>query len=117
MVWDIAEQTRLLTLNPKAHGVHGDFMSVCFSNLLKTLVVATDVVNLLPVRPTVTSRNIDYLQGLLARIPRLYLFFSGKVQLSHQVPITSCIYNQTFAQVVTADEGKTNKLLFFLLHN
>ena len=28
MVWDIAEQTRLLTLNPKAHGFHGDFMSV-----------------------------------------------------------------------------------------
>ena len=70
MVWDIAEQTRLLTLNPKAHGIHGDFMSVCFSNMLKTLVVATDVVNLLPVRPTITSRNIDYLQGLLEKLTR-----------------------------------------------
>lgn len=50
---------------------HLSFFSYYFiytSNLLKTLVVATDVVNLLPVRPTVTSRNIDYLQGLLEEI-------------------------------------------------
>jgi len=89
-VWDVSEQTCLLTLNPKTHQIRGDFSAVFFSPSLKCIAVATDVINLLQMKVSSSSKKVNLHGTTLA--------------LSHPSPITSCGYNHTFSQVVTSDE-------------
>ena len=57
-VWDISEQTCLLTLNPKTHRIKGDFSAIHFSAKLKCIVIATDVINMLQMQIQGSARSV-----------------------------------------------------------
>ena len=49
-VWDIQDQNCLLTVRPKGHKIRGDLMACHYSTVSKSLAVATDQMNGLPLR-------------------------------------------------------------------
>ncbi|ELU12211.1 hypothetical protein CAPTEDRAFT_212397, partial [Capitella teleta] len=49
-IWDIQDQNCLLTIRPKGHKIRGDLQACHYSSLTKTLAVATDQMNGLPLK-------------------------------------------------------------------
>ncbi|XP_039395516.1 WD repeat-containing protein 64-like isoform X13 [Mauremys reevesii] len=90
MVWDIEDQSCLLTVIPKASQIRGE-MAVCyFSNELRALYLAADCLVLLHFQ-----RKEDRLSNSC---------------VSHNEPILCCQYNKPFQQVVSCSEGSAIKV-------
>ncbi|GCB70432.1 hypothetical protein scyTo_0010777, partial [Scyliorhinus torazame] len=87
-IWDIEDQTCLITVKPKASQINGDLAACYHSHELKALYVATDSLALL------------LLQG------------SEELNrgMSHEKPVLSCQYNKLMRQVVTCCEGSVMKV-------
>uniref|UniRef100_A0A674JBW0 Uncharacterized protein n=1 Tax=Terrapene triunguis TaxID=2587831 RepID=A0A674JBW0_9SAUR len=93
MVWDIEDQSCLLTVIPKASQIRGE-MAVCyFSNELTALYLAADCLVLLRFRQKEDRRS--------------------KSCVSHNEPILCCQYNKPFRQVVSCSEGSAIKVWDF----
>ncbi|XP_050802256.1 WD repeat-containing protein 64-like isoform X8 [Gopherus flavomarginatus] len=89
-VWDIEDQSCLLTMIPKANQIRGE-MSVCyFSNELRALYLAADCLVLLHFQ-----QKEDRLSNSC---------------MSHNEPILCCQYNRPFRQVVSCSEGSAIKV-------
>ncbi|XP_030419988.1 WD repeat-containing protein 64-like isoform X2 [Gopherus evgoodei] len=89
-VWDIEDQSCLLTMIPKANQIRGE-MAVCyFSNELRALYLAADCLVLLHFQ-----QKEDRLSNSC---------------VSHNEPILCCQYNRPFRQVVSCSEGSAIKV-------
>ncbi|XP_069131359.1 LOW QUALITY PROTEIN: cilia- and flagella-associated protein 337-like [Argopecten irradians] len=101
-VWDIQDHNCLLTIRPKAHKIHGDLQACHYSNIAKSLAVATDqklaALNL--------RQKMD--QNINSR-PVLH----ADITITHKEPVTCCKYNSSFNQVITCSEGSVIKLWDF----
>ncbi|KAM7167731.1 cilia- and flagella-associated protein 337-like [Macrochelys suwanniensis] len=90
MVWDIEDQSCLLTVIPKASQIRGE-MAVCyFSNELRALYLAAECLVLLHFQ-----QKEDRLSNSC---------------VSHNEPILCCQYNKPFRQVVSCSEGSAIKV-------
>nr|XP_025044795.1 WD repeat-containing protein 64-like [Pelodiscus sinensis] len=90
MVWDIEDQSCLLSVIPKASQIRGE-MAVCyFSNELRALYLAADCLVLL------------HFQKKEDRI--------SNSCVSHNEAILCCQYNKPFRQVVSCSEGSAMKV-------
>ena len=119
-VWDMSEQTCLVVLNPKTHQIKSDFTAMLYPPHLKCLILATDVINLLEIEERIrwvlfnspfsrqvqseTKMLISAIQAKVSASTTATTNTGHIVQFSHANPITACGYNQTFGQVVTADD-------------
>ncbi|WAQ98705.1 WDR49-like protein [Mya arenaria] len=92
-VWDIQDHMCLLTIRPKSHKIRGDLQAVHYSNISKTVAVATDQMAALNLRLK-PSLNAD-------------------IVLTHKEPVTGCLYNPSFKQVITCSESSTIKIWDF----
>ncbi|KAL5011758.1 hypothetical protein ScPMuIL_010309 [Solemya velum] len=92
-VWDIQDHNCLLTVRPKGHKIRGDLQSCHYSNVSKSLAVATD---------HMAALNL-----------RLKPVLHADIVISHKEPVTCCKYNPSFKQVVTCSEGSVIKLWDF----
>ncbi|KAK3594288.1 hypothetical protein CHS0354_017011 [Potamilus streckersoni] len=89
-VWDIQDHTCLLTVRPKGHKIRGDLQACHYSSISKTLIIATDQMAALNLRQK----------------PNLH----ADIVTSHKEPVTCCMYNPSFKQVVSCSEGSAVKL-------
>ncbi|KAL4229841.1 hypothetical protein ACF0H5_010233 [Mactra antiquata] len=92
-VWDIQDHTCLLTIRPKSHKIRGDLQAVHYSNISKTVAIATDQMAALNLR--------------LKPQPH------ADIVISHKEPVTSCMYNPSFKQVITCSESSVIKIWDF----
>ncbi|XP_029446002.1 WD repeat-containing protein 64-like [Rhinatrema bivittatum] len=89
MVWDIEDQTCLLSVIPKASGISGELAAAYFSPELGALCIAADSLALLQLQ----DRQAQLSSSLV----------------SHGEPVLGCLYNQRFRQVVSCSEGSVIK--------
>ncbi|XP_059499866.1 WD repeat-containing protein 64-like isoform X2 [Stegostoma tigrinum] len=87
-VWDIEDQTCLITVKPKDSQINGDLATCYHSQELKALYIATD----------------SLAQLLLQSRKEL------NIGVSHKKPILCCQYNKLMRQVVTCCEGSDIKV-------
>lgn len=92
-VWDIQDQTCLLTIRPKSHKIRGDLQAVHYSPVSKALAVATDQMAILCLRHKAALKE--------------------DMAISHKEPVTCCKYNSSFKQVITCCSGSVVKLWDF----
>ncbi|XP_055893432.1 WD repeat-containing protein on Y chromosome-like isoform X2 [Biomphalaria glabrata] len=92
-VWDIQDHTCLLTIRPKSHKIRGDLQAVYYSNISRSLAVATDQMAIMNLKHK-SSLNADMV-------------------VSHKDPVTCCKYNPEFKQIVTCCCGSIVKLWDF----
>ncbi|XP_060601618.1 WD repeat-containing protein on Y chromosome-like isoform X3 [Ruditapes philippinarum] len=103
-VWDIQDHTCLLTIRPKSHKIRGDLQAVHYSNISKTVAVATDQMAGLNLRLKV-EKDIVHVGGR----PGL----NADIVISHKEPVTGCMYNPSFKQVITCSESSVIKIWDF----
>ncbi|XP_052794800.1 WD repeat-containing protein on Y chromosome-like [Mya arenaria] len=101
-VWDIQDHMCLLTIRPKSHKIRGDLQAVHYSNISKTVAVATDQMAALNLRLKVEK-------DLVGGRPSL----NADIVLTHKEPVTGCLYNPSFKQVITCSESSTIKIWDF----
>ncbi|XP_074849430.1 cilia- and flagella-associated protein 337-like [Carettochelys insculpta] len=90
MVWDIEDQSCLLSVIPKASQIRGE-MAVCyFSNELRALYLAADCLVLLHFQQKEDQLNNSC--------------------VSHNEPVLCCQYNKPFQQMVSCSEGSGVKV-------
>ncbi|KAH3841539.1 hypothetical protein DPMN_115005 [Dreissena polymorpha] len=92
-VWDIQDHLCLLTIRPKSHKIRGDLQAVHYSNISKTVAVATD---------QMAALNL-----------RLKPVLHADIVISHKEPVTACSYNPSFKQVITCSESSVIKIWDF----
>ncbi|XP_032235242.2 WD repeat-containing protein on Y chromosome isoform X2 [Nematostella vectensis] len=84
-VWDLHDQSCLLTVRPKAHKIRGDVSAIHYNPSSRGLAVATsDQVALLPLKTKPSARDMT---------------------TTHKEAVTCLKYNKSFKHVVTASEG------------
>ncbi|XP_075705824.1 cilia- and flagella-associated protein 337-like [Rhinoderma darwinii] len=89
MVWDIENHSCLVNVISKASQIRGDIATCYFSHHLRVLYLAT-----------------DYLCALqLQEIAVVH----GPPSVSHNEPVTSCLYNQLHQQIISCSEGSVMK--------
>ncbi|XP_044129473.1 WD repeat-containing protein 64-like isoform X1 [Bufo gargarizans] len=89
MVWDIENHTCLINVIAKASQIRGDIAACYFSHHLRTLFIATD--------------NLSALQLQEIAAPH------GPPSVSHNDPVTSCLYNQLNQQIISCSAGSVMK--------
>ncbi|XP_071984286.1 cilia- and flagella-associated protein 337-like isoform X1 [Engystomops pustulosus] len=89
MVWDIENHTCLTNVISKASQIRGDIAACYFSHHLRALYIAT-----------------DYLSSLQLQEPAA---LHGPPSVSHSEPVTSCLYNQQYQQIISCSEGSVMK--------
>ncbi|XP_075143470.1 cilia- and flagella-associated protein 337-like [Leptodactylus fuscus] len=89
MVWDIENQTCLINVISKASQIRGDIVACHFSHHLRALYIATDYLSALQLQETA--------------IPH------GPPSVSHSEPVTSCLYNRLYQQIISCSEGSVIK--------
>ncbi|XP_073428152.1 cilia- and flagella-associated protein 337-like isoform X1 [Dendrobates tinctorius] len=85
MVWDIENHTCLINVIPKASQIRGDIAACYFSHHLRALYIATDYLSVLQLQEAA--------------------ILHGPPSVSHSEPVTSCLYNQLFQQIISCSEG------------
>ncbi|XP_075264568.1 cilia- and flagella-associated protein 337-like isoform X2 [Convolutriloba macropyga] len=93
-VWDIQDQSCLITIRPKMHQIRGDLQSAYFSEAAKAIVIAAD-------------NKIALLQ-LKTRSAQ-----QGEIPLSHREAVMCCGYNKAFNHVVSCSEASIVKVWDF----
>uniref|UniRef100_H3B9M3 Uncharacterized protein n=1 Tax=Latimeria chalumnae TaxID=7897 RepID=H3B9M3_LATCH len=89
MVWDVEDQTCLLTVIPKASHISGELAACHFSHELRALCMATDSLALLQIK--YKEKQFD------------------NSSVSHNESVLCCGYNRAFQQVVSCSEGSVIK--------
>ncbi|XP_070553109.1 cilia- and flagella-associated protein 337-like isoform X2 [Ptychodera flava] len=92
-VWDIKDQTCMLTLRPKSHKIRGDIQACHYNRVTRSLAIATDQMALL-------NQKVK---------PQQY----ADIVITHKEPVHCCRYNASFKQVVTCSDGSAVKLWEF----
>ncbi|XP_069496353.1 cilia- and flagella-associated protein 337-like isoform X2 [Ambystoma mexicanum] len=92
-IWDIQDQSCLLTVCSKTSGIRGELTACHFAAGIRALCVAADAVALLPLR--------------MKPAPQPHLV------ISHKEPVLCCKYNKEFRQVVSCSEGSVVKVWDF----
>nr|XP_006820824.1 PREDICTED: WD repeat-containing protein on Y chromosome-like [Saccoglossus kowalevskii] len=92
-VWDIKDQTCMLTIRPKSHKIRGDIQACHYNRVSRSLAIATDLMALL-------SQRVKPQQH-------------ADIVITHKEPVQCCKYNPSFKQVVTCSEGSAVKLWEF----
>lgn len=92
-VWDLVEQTCLVTLSPKLHKITGEILTCTYSESLKALAVVTDHITLLKISQKVNLR--------------------AEMPTSHTEAVTCIGYNPSFNHVITCSESGIVKLWDF----
>ncbi|XP_073511852.1 cilia- and flagella-associated protein 337-like isoform X2 [Phyllobates terribilis] len=85
MVWDTENHTCLINVISKASQIRGDIAAGYFSHHLRALYIATDYLSALQLQEA----------GIL----------HGPPSVSHSEPVTRCLYNQLFQQIISCSEG------------
>eukprot|EP00794_Sanderia_malayensis_P006938 gene6938-7717_t len=83
-VWDLHDQTCLLTVRPKAHKIRGDLAAIHYNPDSRGLAVVTDNMSLLSVKSKPLSHHMT---------------------TTHKESVNSVKYNRSFKQVVTASDS------------
>nr|XP_033794798.1 WD repeat-containing protein 64-like isoform X2 [Geotrypetes seraphini] len=89
MVWNIEDQSCLLSVIPKASGISGEMVVCHFAPELRVLCIATDSLALLQLQDRQLQPN-----------PTL---------TSHSEPVFGCLYNERFQHVISCSEGSVIK--------
>lgn len=93
-VWDMQDQSCLITIRPKMHQIRGDLQFAFFSSPLKAIIMAAD--------------NKLALLQLKTRSAQ-----QGDIPLSHREPVTCAGYNKAFNHVVSCSEASIVKVWDF----
>ncbi|XP_040186619.1 WD repeat-containing protein 49-like isoform X1 [Rana temporaria] len=89
MVWDIENHSCLLNCISKASQVRGELATCYFSHQLHALYLATDALALLQIQESATQ--------------------NGSPSVSHNEPVTSCLYNHFHQQIISCTEASVMK--------
>ncbi|XP_069834688.1 cilia- and flagella-associated protein 337-like [Dendropsophus ebraccatus] len=89
MVWDIENHTCLINVISKASQIRGDIAACYFSHHLRSLYIATDYLSALQLRETAIHH--------------------GPPSVSHSEPVTCCLYNKLYQQIISCSEGSVMK--------
>ncbi|KAG9480153.1 hypothetical protein GDO78_011918 [Eleutherodactylus coqui] len=89
MVWDIENHTCLTNVISKASQIRGDIGACYFSHHVRALYIATDYLSALQLPDTASLH--------------------GPPSVSHSEPVTSCLYNPLYQQIISCSEGSVIK--------
>ncbi|CAN2388852.1 WD40 repeats [Pristimantis euphronides] len=89
MVWDIENHSCLVNVISKASQIRGDIAACYFSHHLRALYIATDYLSALQLQETTVVH--------------------GSPSVSHREPVTSCLYNQLYQQIISCSEESVIK--------
>ncbi|KAM5192087.1 cilia- and flagella-associated protein 337-like [Mantella aurantiaca] len=89
MVWDIENQSCLHNVISKASQIRGEIATCYFSHLLRALYLATDNLAVLQLQESVTQHRMS--------------------SVSHNEPVTSCLYNHFHHQIISCTEASVLK--------
>ncbi|XP_077333009.1 cilia- and flagella-associated protein 337-like [Lithobates pipiens] len=89
MVWDIENHSCLLNVISKASQIRGELATCYFSHKLHALYLATDALALLQIQESATQ--------------------NGPSPVSHNEPVTSCLYNHFHHQIISCSEASVLK--------
>ncbi|XP_038817832.1 WD repeat-containing protein 49 [Salvelinus namaycush] len=92
-IWDIHDQSCLITAHPKASLIRGDMSACLYSPSTKALYIAADSLALLSLRTSPQPQ--------------------GHLIVSHMEPVLCCGYSHEFRQVVSCTEGSVVKVWDF----
>ncbi|XP_078512126.1 cilia- and flagella-associated protein 337-like [Lissotriton helveticus] len=92
-IWDIQDQSCMLSVCSKTSGIRGELTACHFTPSIRALVVASDTVALLPLRNK--------------PVPQPHLV------VSHKEPVLCSKFNREFRQVVSCSEGSVVKVWDF----
>ncbi|KAK6297094.1 hypothetical protein J4Q44_G00332360 [Coregonus suidteri] len=92
-IWDIQDQSCLITAHPKASLIRGDTSACLYSPSTKALYIAADSLALLSLRTRPQPQ--------------------GHLIVSHKEPVLCCGYSHEFRQVVSCTEGSVVKVWDF----
>jgi len=88
-VWDVHDQTCLLTVRPKSHLIKGELTAVHYNPISRGLAIATDHIALLKLKSKPLSMQMT---------------------TTHKDGVTYCCYNKSFNHVVTSCESSVIKV-------
>ena len=135
-IWDIQDQNCLLTVRPKSHKIRGDIQACHYSNISKTLAIATEQMNGLPVKLRSVQKTLPHCSCLLIKLKLILLgeilvvfrpafcilslknkqcvcyicrsIQHADVPITHKEPIHATVYNPSFKQVITCSDGSVS---------
>ncbi|KAM9330468.1 cilia- and flagella-associated protein 337-like [Gastrophryne carolinensis] len=97
MVWDIESHTCLISVISKASQIKGEIAACYFSESFRALYIATDNLAALPLQESCYNGTIH-----------------GLPSVSHNEPITSCLYNHLHQQIISCTEASVMKVWHLL---
>nr|DBA28938.1 TPA: hypothetical protein GDO54_009221 [Pyxicephalus adspersus] len=89
MVWDIENHSCLLNVISKASWIRGEIAACFFSHHLRALYLATDNLAVLQLKESATQHGLS--------------------SASHNEPVTSCLYNYHYQQIISCTEASIVK--------
>ncbi|XP_063776383.1 WD repeat-containing protein 49-like isoform X2 [Pseudophryne corroboree] len=89
MIWDIENHNCLISVISKASQIKGDIAACYFSPHLRALYIATDSLAVLQLQENSTKHGLP--------------------PVSHNEPVTSCLYNQLHQQIISCSGGSVMK--------
>nr|XP_039255477.1 uncharacterized protein LOC120332325 [Styela clava] len=92
-VWDLVEQTCLVTLSPKLHKITGEILTCSYTESCKAVAIVTDHISLLKISQKV--------------------YVQAEMPTSHSESVTCVGYNSSFNHVITCSEAGVVKLWDF----